>query len=129
MTTRSAWQLQDHSKVVEVLAGVCGGEGHLGTPHPHAYHLLLQHSALREADIILLVGARLNWILHFGRPPRFNKNVKSIQIDVCPEELGNNSSGGVLLCGNIKAIIGQVGTRCRVQSAVVCHRPQCAMPH
>ena len=31
--------------------------------------------ALKEADVILLVGARLNWILHFGRPPRFNPNV------------------------------------------------------
>ena len=38
--------------------------------------------ALKEADVILLVGARLNWILHFGRPPRFDPNVKIIQ--VCP---------------------------------------------
>ena len=76
-------------------------------------HLLLLSncSALREADVVLLVGARLNWILHFGRPPRFNKNAKFIQIDVCPEELGNNSSDGVLLCGSIKAITGQVGAK------------------
>lgn len=26
--------------------------------------------ALQRADVILLLGARLNWILHFGRPPR-----------------------------------------------------------
>lgn len=31
-------------------------------------------TALGEADVILLVGARLNWILHFGLPPRFNDN-------------------------------------------------------
>ena len=36
--------------------------------------------ALEKADVILLLGARLNWILHFGRPPRFDPNVKIIQV-------------------------------------------------
>jgi 2-hydroxyacyl-CoA lyase 1 len=33
---------------------------------------------LKNADVIFLCGARLNWILHFGETPRFNKNVKFI---------------------------------------------------
>ena len=33
---------------------------------------------LQNADVIFLCCARLNWILHFGAPPRFNKNVKII---------------------------------------------------
>jgi 2-hydroxyacyl-CoA lyase 1 len=33
---------------------------------------------LQNADVIFLCGARLNWILHFGLPPRFNKDVKII---------------------------------------------------
>lgn len=36
--------------------------------------------ALQKSDVILLLGARLNWILHFGRPPRFSKDVKIIQV-------------------------------------------------
>lgn len=36
--------------------------------------------ALQEADVILLLAARLNWMLHFGKPPRFNQNVKIIQV-------------------------------------------------
>jgi len=28
----------------------------------------------------VLIGARLNWILHYGRPPRFSKDVKFIQV-------------------------------------------------
>jgi 2-hydroxyacyl-CoA lyase 1 len=36
--------------------------------------------ALLKADVILLLGARLNWILHFGLPPRFNPQVKLIQV-------------------------------------------------
>ena len=31
--------------------------------------------ALGKADLVVLVGARLNWILHFGKPPRFDKDV------------------------------------------------------
>lgn len=46
--------------------------------------------ALLNADVILLLGARLNWMLHFGQPPRFAPNVKIIQIDVCPEEFHNS---------------------------------------
>ena len=36
---------------------------------------------LREADVVLLLGARLNWILHFGLPPRFNRKVQIIQVE------------------------------------------------
>ena len=36
--------------------------------------------ALSQADVIFLFGARLNWILHFGKPPRFKADVKIIQV-------------------------------------------------
>lgn len=36
--------------------------------------------ALQYADVIVLLGARLNWILHFGLPPRFQPDVKVIQV-------------------------------------------------
>ncbi|EPX74218.1 oxalyl-CoA decarboxylase [Schizosaccharomyces octosporus yFS286] len=47
-------------------------------------------TALKNADVVLLVGARLNWVLHFGLSPRWSKDVKFIQIDSNPEELGSN---------------------------------------
>src|ERR1700716_4693271 len=34
--------------------------------------------ALQQADVIFLMGARLNWIFHFGLPPRYAKDVKII---------------------------------------------------
>lgn len=46
--------------------------------------------ALQKADVILLLGARLNWMLHFGRQPRFSPNVKVIQVDLSAEELHNS---------------------------------------
>ncbi len=30
------------------------------------------------------LGARFNWILHFGLPPRYNKDVRVIQLDIAP---------------------------------------------
>ncbi|KPJ13857.1 2-hydroxyacyl-CoA lyase 1 [Papilio machaon] len=36
--------------------------------------------ALLQADVILLLGARLNWMLHFGQQPRYAPNVKVIQV-------------------------------------------------
>uniref|UniRef100_A0A8B9VU41 2-hydroxyacyl-CoA lyase n=1 Tax=Anas zonorhyncha TaxID=75864 RepID=A0A8B9VU41_9AVES len=39
-------------------------------------------TALQHADVVILLGARLNWILHFGLPPRFRPDVKVIQSSV-----------------------------------------------
>jgi 2-hydroxyacyl-CoA lyase 1 len=64
--------------------------------------------ALKGADAILLLGARLNWILHFGQPPRFREDVKIIQLDICAEEIGTNVPPEVALVGDAKAIVSQL---------------------
>ncbi|KAL8622388.1 hypothetical protein ACOMHN_041716 [Nucella lapillus] len=64
--------------------------------------------ALQEADVVLLLGARLNWMLHFGAPPRFNPNVKIIQVDICVEEMGNNVYPSVALPGDISMVVQQI---------------------
>lgn len=53
--------------------------------------------ALQNADVIFLLGARLNWILHFGKPPRFNIDTKFIQIDINAEELHNSQQASVAI--------------------------------
>ncbi|XP_059674457.1 2-hydroxyacyl-CoA lyase 1 isoform X4 [Gavia stellata] len=65
-------------------------------------------TALQHADVIILLGARLNWILHFGLPPRFRQDVKVIQIDICAEELGNNVRPAAILLGDINAVTKQL---------------------
>ncbi|XP_074006297.1 2-hydroxyacyl-CoA lyase 1 [Numenius arquata] len=65
-------------------------------------------TALQHADVIILLGARLNWILHFGLPPRFRQDVKVIQIDICAEELGNNVRPAAILSGDINAVTKQL---------------------
>ncbi len=64
--------------------------------------------ALQEADLVLLIGARLNWIMHFGLPPRFAEGVRVIQIDVAPEEIGTNVPTEVALVGDARAVVGQL---------------------
>ena len=67
-------------------------------------------TALREADVVFLMGARLNWIMHFGLPPRFSENVRIIQLDINPEEIGTNVSSEVALVGDGKAIAAQLNS-------------------
>ena len=43
--------------------------------------------AIGKCDVALVVGARLNWLLHFGEPPKWNKDVKFILVDVSEEEI------------------------------------------
>ena len=64
--------------------------------------------ALQQADVIFLMGARLNWIFHFGLPPRYAKDVKVIQLDIAPEEIGHNKATEVALVGDGKAIMAQL---------------------
>ncbi len=64
--------------------------------------------ALQNTDAVLLLGARLNWIMHFGLPPRWNKDVKVIQMDISPEEIGTNVPVAVGLVGDGKAVTGQL---------------------
>ncbi|XP_002528060.2 2-hydroxyacyl-CoA lyase [Ricinus communis] len=43
--------------------------------------------AIGKCDVALVVGARLNWLLHFGQPPKWSKDVKFILVDVCEDEI------------------------------------------
>ncbi len=82
------------------------GKGVLDDNHPLSVGAARSH-ALREADVIFLMGARLNWILHFGQPPRFAKDVRIVQLDISAEAIGNNVPTEVALVGDGKAIVGQ----------------------
>ncbi|KAK1173108.1 2-hydroxyacyl-CoA lyase 1 isoform X1 [Acipenser oxyrinchus oxyrinchus] len=83
------------------------GKGVLPDTHPMCV-AAARSRALQHADVILLLGARLNWILHFGLPPRFHPDVKIIQVDLCAEELGNNVKPSVALLGDVNAVVKQL---------------------
>ncbi|KAG8573043.1 hypothetical protein GDO81_012259 [Engystomops pustulosus] len=83
------------------------GKGVVPDNHPLCVSAA-RSSALLNADVILLLGARLNWILHFGLPPRFRQGVKIIQVDICAEELGNNIKPVASLLGDVNAVTRQL---------------------
>ncbi len=64
--------------------------------------------ALQNTDLIFLIGARLNWIMHFGLPPRFREDVRVIQLDIAAEEIGTNVPTEVPLVGDAKAVMTQI---------------------
>ncbi len=83
------------------------GKGVMDDTHPLSVGAARSH-ALQEADVIFLMGARLNWIMHFGMPPRFNKKVRIVQLDIAPESISQNVPAEVALVGDGKAIVGQL---------------------
>ncbi|CAB4023634.1 2-hydroxyacyl- lyase 1, partial [Paramuricea clavata] len=85
------------------------GKGVISDQHPLCA-AAARSRALLKADVILLLGARLNWILHFGLPPRFNPQVKLIQVDISPEELGNNVKPTVALFGDLSSVMKQLNS-------------------
>lgn len=83
------------------------GKGVLPDDHPQSIAPARSY-ALQNTDLIFLMGARLNWIMHFGLPPRFNENVRVVQMDISAEEIGTNVPTEVALVGDAKAITGQL---------------------
>ncbi|QLQ82570.1 hypothetical protein HG537_0H03330 [Torulaspora globosa] len=66
--------------------------------------------ALKEAEIVLILGARLNWILHYGQAPKWNSNAIFVQVDSDPASLGQNNSAGLTyaLCGDLELTLKQL---------------------
>jgi 2-hydroxyacyl-CoA lyase 1 len=83
------------------------GKGVMPDDHPLSV-AAARTLALQQADVVFLMGARFNWIFHFGLPPRFAKDLRVIQLDIAPEEIGHNKPTEVALCGDGKAIVSQL---------------------
>ena len=85
------------------------GKGVVPDDHPLSVAPARSH-ALQQADVVFLIGARLNWIMHFGLPPRFSKDVRIVQLDIAAEEIGTNVAAEAALAGDAQAVMGQLVT-------------------
>src|ERR1700731_3371262 len=45
---------------------------------------------LAEADVVMLIGARLNWLLAQGKGPRWSTTTRFVQVDISPTEIDRN---------------------------------------
>ncbi|PSN72854.1 2-hydroxyacyl-CoA lyase-like protein 1 [Corynespora cassiicola Philippines] len=84
------------------------GKGILPDSHP-LNMASARSAALKGADVVLVLGARLNWILHFGEDPKWNTKVKLIQVDINAEEIGKNNGDAELgVVGDINVVVPQL---------------------
>jgi oxalyl-CoA decarboxylase len=60
---------------------------------------------LAEADVVLLVGARLNWLLSHGKGKTWGAPKKFIQIDISPTEIDSNVAIEAPLIGDIGSCV------------------------
>lgn len=84
------------------------GKGVIADSHP-ANTASARSTALKEADVVLILGARLNWILHFGDALKWNPAAQFIQVDISAEEIGRNSGNPELgIIGDIGIVVSQL---------------------
>jgi acetolactate synthase-1/2/3 large subunit len=75
--------------------------------HPYCY-LSARSTAFREADLILVIGTRLNYVIGHAAPPRFNAGAKLVRIDIDPTEIDTSARLDVGLVGDAKAVLQQL---------------------
>ncbi len=81
--------------------------GLIAEDHELAF-LNARSKAFTEADVVLAVGTRFNWVVQFGRPPRFAADLKVIHVDINPTQLGHNRAVDVPIAGDAKAVLEQL---------------------
>jgi acetolactate synthase-1/2/3 large subunit len=83
------------------------GRGALPPDHPHHFSASRKH-ALANADVILDVGAPLDFRLGYGQPPVFNADAKIIHVDIDAREIGRNRGADVGIVGDARAVLEQL---------------------
>lgn len=62
---------------------------------------------MEEADVVVVIGARLNWMLSFGRG-KWNPEGKFIQLDACAEEIDRNVPIAAPVVGDMRTSLQMI---------------------
>lgn len=65
-------------------------------------------SALKNADAVLMIGGRFNWIFQFGRAPTFAPDVRIAHVDLIGEELYSAANVEIGLVADCAAAADQI---------------------
>jgi oxalyl-CoA decarboxylase len=79
-------------------------KGLLPDTHPQSV-AAARSLALARADVVVLVGARLNWLLRHGESPPWSADAKFIQIDIAPSEFDSNRPIAAPLAGDVGSVV------------------------
>lgn len=75
-------------------------------PDTHAQSASAARSfVLAEADVVVLIGARLNWLLAHGKGKTWGKPKQFVQIDIAPTEFDSNVPIAAPLAGDIGSCV------------------------
>ena len=85
-------------------------KGLLPDDHPQSV-AAARSLALGKADVVMLVGARLNWLLGYGEPPRWSLDATFIQADIEPAEMDSNQPIAAPLVGDIGSVMEALNNR------------------
>jgi thiamine pyrophosphate-dependent acetolactate synthase large subunit-like protein len=78
-------------------------------PEDHARSFPAARSAaFREADVVMVIGARANSMLSFLRAPRFSPDAKFININLDGKEIGHNREVEVGIIGDARLVLEQL---------------------
>jgi thiamine pyrophosphate-dependent acetolactate synthase large subunit-like protein len=84
------------------------GRGVVPDDHPCSY-LTMRSSAFRDADLIVVLGTRMNYIIGHAAPPRFGANAKIARIDIDPDEIATAARYvDIPVVGDCKMVLQQV---------------------
>lgn len=64
--------------------------------------------SLSEADVVILIGARLNWMLSHGAAPTFNPDAKFVQLEIEATEFDSNQKIDAPLQGDLNSILAKL---------------------
>ena len=64
------------------------GRGVIPEDHKYSY-LTARAAAFKDADLILVVGTRMNYVIGNAAPPRWNAAAKIVRIDIDPVEIAS----------------------------------------
>ncbi len=83
------------------------GRGIIPEDHPLCFPGA-RSTAFKEADVVLVAGTRLNWILFHGKAPHFNEQARMIQIDTDAGHLGQNRDIAAGIVGDARLVLRQI---------------------
>src|SRR5450756_1741102 len=79
-------------------------KGLLPDTHPQSASAARSY-VLAEADVVLLIGARLNWLLAHGKGKTWGAPKQFIQIDIAPTEIDSNVAIAAPVIGDIGSCV------------------------
>jgi thiamine pyrophosphate-dependent acetolactate synthase large subunit-like protein len=84
------------------------GRGVLPDDHPLSF-LTMRSTAFKDADLILIIGTRMNYIIGHAAPPRFSANATIARIDIDADEISSSPRKvHIGIVGDCKAVLQQL---------------------